>query len=159
MSSDPPAPEVAATSTLDEPPTSEDFDRSLPEGDEPEVLGPLGDTQVDVETDDGGVQIGEASVPDTVDDSFPLPADLAVQIASEAGAVSGFSGVSQLSFGELVDFYETELPAADYRSTRSRFVDDVVAVFDFEGSAGTGQVAISSAPGGGHSVLVTFTAT
>ena len=155
----PPSTAVVVQSTEPEgPPTSDDFDRSLPEGDDPEVLGPLGETQIDVETEDGGVQIGSASVPDAVDDAFPLPDDLVVQIASESGAVSGFSGVSQLSFAELVEFYEIALPAAGYESTRSRFVDDVVAVFDFEGPAGDGQVAVSSAPGGGRSVLVTFTA-
>lgn len=151
--------DVAPTSVDDDrPPTATDFDRALPEGDEPEVLGPLGQTQVDVETDDGAVQIGAAAVPDVVDDAFPIPSDLQVQISSQEGDVAGFSGVSQLTFDDLVDFYETTLPAAGYEAELGRFVDGVVAVFDFSGRDGEGQVAISTAPGGGHSVLVTFTA-
>ncbi len=105
------------------------------------MLGPLGETQVDVETDDGVVQIGAADVPDVVDDSFPIPSDLQVQISSQEGAVAGFSGVTELAFGDLVDFYESALPAAGYESELGRFVDGVVAVFDFSGPAGEGQVA------------------
>ena len=64
--------------------------------------------------------------------------------------------MSELSFADLVEFYEAELPGGGYSSERSQFVDGVVAVIDFTGPEGTGQVAISSAPGGGRSVLVTF---
>lgn len=130
-------------------------DRVLPQGDEPDVLGPLGETEAEFETDDGLVQVGSADVPD-VASGFPLPDDIDVQLASAAGEQAGFSGVTQLAFADLVDFYDTELLAAGYESTRSQFVDDVVAVFDFDGPDGGGQVAISSAPGGGRSVLVTF---
>jgi hypothetical protein len=131
-------------------------DRVLPQGDEPEVLGPLGETEAEFETENGLVQVGSADVPDVVASSFPLPDDIDVQLASSTSEQAGFSGVTQLGFAELVGFYDIELPAAGYESTRSRFVDGVVAVYDFDGPDGAGQVAISSAPGGGHSVLVTF---
>ena len=157
------APETAASAvpttpeaTQDVAPTATDFDRSLPVGDEPEVLGPIGETEAEFETDNGLVQIGAAEVPDGVSASFPVPDDLVVQIASQSGSQSGFSGVSEISFADLVEFYEAELPGAGYSSERSQFVDGVVAVIDFTGPEGTGQVAISSAPGGGRSVLVTF---
>jgi hypothetical protein len=132
-------------------------DRPLPEGDEPEVLGPLGETEVEFETDDGAVQIGAAEVPAAVADNFPIPDDLMVQIASQAGDDAGFSGVTELTFEELVAFYDIELDTAGYESSRTRWVDGVVAVYEFGGPEGTGSVAISSAPGGGRSVLVTFT--
>ena len=138
-------------------PTSTDFGRTLPEGDEPEVLGPLGETDVVVETEDGSVQIGSAAVPESIDGQFPLPADFEAQIASQQGDVSGLSGVSSLSFEDLVDFYAVELPASGYAVEAGQFVEGVVAVYDFTGAQGAGQLAISSAPGGGHSVLVTFT--
>jgi hypothetical protein len=138
------------------PPTATDFDRSLPSGDEPEVLGPLGSTNVEFDTDDGRVQIGAADLPAGVAPSFPVPDDLVIQIASENGGESGFSGVSQRSFGALVELYEDGLPAAGYETERSRFVEGVVAVIDFAGPDGSGQVAISSAPAGGSGVLVTF---
>jgi hypothetical protein len=131
-------------------------ERILPEGDEPEVLGPLGETEAEFETEDGLVQIGSAEVPEAVADSFPIPDDIEVQLSSQAGTEGGFSGVTDMTFDELVAFYESELPAAGYELDRSQFVDGVVAVYDFAGTDGTGQLAISSAPGGGHSVLVTF---
>ncbi len=134
-----------------------DVDRPLPEGDEPEVLGPLGETEVEFETDDGVVQIGTAEVPTVIADGFPIPNGLVVQIASQAGDEAGFSGVSELTFEELVSFYDIELDAAGYESAQTRLVDGVVAVYEFIGLDGRGNVAISSAPGGGRSVLVTFT--
>lgn len=132
--------------------------RVLPAGDEPTVLGPLGQTDAEFETDDGLVQVGSADVPDSIADSFPIPDDLQVQLSSQAGAQAGFSGVTAMAFGALVTFYETELAAAGYDVERTQFVDGVVAAYDFAGSDGSGQLAISSAPGGGHSVLVTFEA-
>jgi len=132
-------------------------DRPLPVGDEPEVLGPLGETEVEFETEDGVVQIGAADVPDVVPNDFPIPDGLEIQISSQTGATAGFSGVTELSFSDLVAFYDLELEAAGYVSTQTRLVDGVVAVYEFEGTEGSGNVAISSAPGGGRSVLVTFT--
>lgn len=130
--------------------------RILPEGDEPEVLGPLGETEAEFQTEDGLVQIGSAEVPDAVADSFPIPDGLEIQVSSQAGEEAGFSGVTDMTFDDLVAFYESELPAAGYELDRSQSVDGVVAVFDFDGPDGSGQLAISSAPGGGNSVLVTF---
>jgi len=130
--------------------------RILPEGDEPQVLGPLGQTDAEFETEDGAISIGDADVPDAVSASFPLPEGLDVQLASQAGGAAGFSGVTDLDFDDLLAFYDSEFPAAGYESKRSQFVDGVIAVYDFDGPDGSGQVAISSAPGGGRSVLVTF---
>ncbi len=131
-------------------------DRPLPEGDEPEVLGPLGETEVELETDDGVVQIGRGDVPDAVSDSFPVPDDLVVQLSSQSGTEAGFSGVTDRGFGELVAFYESELVVAGYSVEQTDLVDGVVAVFEFTGADGTGSVAISSAPDGGRNILVTF---
>jgi len=130
--------------------------RILPEGDEPQVLGPLGQTDAEFETEDGAISIGDADVPDAVSASFPLPEGLDVQLASQAGGAAGFSGVTDLDFDDLLAFYDSEFPAAGYESKRSQFVDGVIAVSDFDGLDGSGQVAITSAPGGGRSVPVTY---
>jgi hypothetical protein len=131
-------------------------EQELPDGGEPQVLGPLSQADAEFETEGGGVSLGDAEVPDAVSASFPVPDGLDVQLASQVGEAAGFSGVTDLGFDALVAFYDTELPAAGYESTRSQFVDAVIAVYDFDGPDGSGQVAISSAPGGGHSVLVTY---
>ena len=144
--SSPTSTEPFVTTTDAGPPATSDFERTLPTGDEPDVLGPIGATEAEFETDDGTVQIGVAEVPDVVPASFPVPDDLEVQISSQVGAAAGFSGVSELAFVDLVEFYEDELPAAGYGTQRSQFVDGVVAVIDFEGPDGSGQVAISSGP-------------
>ena len=130
--------------------------QSLPEGAAPEVLGPIGQTELEFETEDGVVQIGVAEVPAEVSSTFPVPTDLVVQISSTSGSEAGFSGVSELSFDELVDFFNTELPLAGYTISEDQLVAGVVAVYDFDGPDGNGQIAISSAPSGGRSVLVTF---
>jgi len=132
-------------------------DRPLPEGDEPEVFGPLGETEVELETDEGVVQIGAGDVPAVVADGFPLPDDLVVQLASQAGDDGGFSGVSDVGFEELVDLYAVELVAAGYEVEQTQLVEGVVAVFEFTGPDGSGSVAITTAPGGGRNILVTFT--
>ena len=130
--------------------------QSLPEGAAPEVLGPIGQTDLEFETEDGAVQIGEAEVPEEVSSSFPVPPDLVVQISSTSGSDAGFSGVSELSFDDLVEFFNSELPPAGYTISEDQLVAGVVAVYDFDGPDGNGQIAISSAPSGGRSVLVTF---
>ncbi len=145
-----------SASELSIPVSSIVSDRVLPVGDEPDVLGPLGETDVEFDTEDGSVQIGEAEVPEAVDDDFPIPDGLDIQLASSSGDDAGFSGVTDSTFDELLDYFETELPVAGYDVARSQFVDGTVAVIDFSGPSGTGQLAISSAPGGGRSVLVTF---
>lgn len=150
-SSDDPATESTTARSM-----PEGEERIFPDGDEPEVLGPLGETDAEFETEDGLVQIGSAEVPDVVADSFPIPDGLRVQLSSQVGGEAGFSGVTDMTFEDLVAFYEAELPVAGYELERSQFVDGAVAVFAFEGPDGSGQLAISSAPGGGNSVLVTF---
>ncbi len=95
--------------------------------------------------------------PTTSRRASPIPDDLVVQISSESGTNAGFSGVSELSFEELLEFYEREFSAAGYDWTQEQIVDGVVAVYSFDGPDGVGDLAISSAPSGGRSVLVTFT--
>lgn len=150
---------AAETTTPQSMPDGEDGvepEADEPEADEPEVFGPLGETEAEFETEDGRVQIGSADVPDAVADSFPLPDSLVVQLSSQEGTQAGFSGVTDMTFDQLVDFFESELPQAGYELEQVSVVEGVVAVYDFGGPDGTGQLAISSAPGGGHSVLVTF---
>jgi hypothetical protein len=146
----------AATTVPPRPAGSTEDGLSLPEGDQPEVLGPLGSTEIEIDTDDGSVQIGAGEVPDIVPDEFPVPDGFVVQLATDVGDQAGFSGTSQLGFDELVELYRTGLPEAGYEVTEGQFIDGRVAVFGFDGRDGAGQVAISSAPGGEWSVLVTF---
>jgi hypothetical protein len=127
-------------------------------GEGAEELGPLGSTEVEIDTGDGTVQIGSGELPAMVPDDFPLPSDFEMQLASETGDDAGFSGVTALAFGDLVDFYRTEFADSGYRLVAERVMTDSVAVFEFESDAGSGEVAISSAPGGERSVLVTFAA-
>ena len=87
---------------------------------------------------------------------FPIPDGLDIQLASQVGDAAGFSGITESTFAELVAFYDVELPAAGYSSTQTQLTDGVVAVYEFDGPDGAGKIAISSAPGGGRSVLVTF---
>jgi hypothetical protein len=124
-----------------------------------ESLGPLSDPDLDVEieTDEGTVQIGDAEVPAGLDPAFPLPDDLGVQLASETTTDIGFSGTTAQSIGELTEFYATELPRSGYTITETQIVEGVLAVFTFEGRDRFGQVAISETPGAATStVLVTI---
>lgn len=121
-----------------------------------ESLGPLGQTDLDVETDEGTVQIGEADVPASLDTTFPLPRDLDVQLASETATDLGFSGTTALGIDELTQFYATGLPESGYTITATQLVEGVLSVFTFEGQDRFGQVAISETPGADSStVLVT----
>jgi hypothetical protein len=128
---------------------------ALPEGDDPEVIGPLGDATAEFETEEGSVEIGEGTVPDLVPRAFPLPADFIVELASETATDAGFSGRSDQSFADLVEFFSVGLVERGFDADQ-RVATDTVAVFDFSGPEGEGSVAISSAPGGGQSILVTF---
>ena len=87
------------------------------------------------------VPVGVADVPESVASTFPLPDDLIVQISSEEGDVSGFSGVSQLSFADLIDLYENGLPDAGYEVERLQFVADVFAVLDDPAKLGAIEAA------------------
>jgi hypothetical protein len=123
----------------------------------PVELGPLASTDLDVDTGDGRVQLGDdADVPDLVPSSFPVPDDLDVQLATETGAAAGFSGVTAVPLDDLVSFYLAELAAAGWTAETRQAVADTATVISFTGDAGSGEVAIAQAPGGGRSVLVTF---
>lgn len=123
-----------------------------------ETLGPLGSTDREIETDDGLVDIGDAELPASLPEEFPVPDDFEVQLATDVGDQSGFSGVTALELKELADFYRTELDAQGYTVDEIQSIDGVLVVLGFDGDGGRGQVALSSAPGGGRSVLVTFSA-
>lgn len=121
------------------------------------ATGALADADVVVETDEGTIQIGVAEVPDGVSDTFPIPADLEVQLSSATETDFGFSGISAGSVDELAEFYVEELELAGYEITGRQEIAGTLAVYTFERDAEFGQVAISSAPGGGgSSVLVTI---
>ena len=168
-----PAVESAETDTVDrgvdtdEPlPTPEaisdepaDLDRPPQPADSAgEATGPIDDADLELESDEGTVQIGgDAEVPDNVSASFPIPDDFEVQIATAAGEDAGFSGVTSLSIAELVTFYTEGLDAAGYEITERQEIEDTLAVYSFERGDEGGQIAISDAPGGvGSSVLVTI---
>lgn len=128
---------------------------ALPEGEDPVVIGPLGEATAEFETEEGSVEIGEGTVPDMVPRAFPLPDDFIVELASQTGAEAGFSGRSEQSFGDLVEFFSLEFSDGGF-DAEQRITSERLAVFDFSGPDGQGSVAISSAPGGGQSILVTF---
>jgi hypothetical protein len=130
---------------------------TLPEGVGGEATGPLGSTELRVETDAGTVQIGSGSVPERLASGFPLPSDLVVQLSSETATDLGVSGTTELAFEELIELYETGLPAAGYTIVSVNRRGDEFAVFDFENDDGLGQVAISKSAGtGGFTVIVAF---
>ena len=121
------------------------------------ATGALADADVVVETDEGTIQIGVADVPDGVSATFPIPADLDVQLSSATDTDFGFSGVSAGSVDELAAFYVEGLELAGYQITARQEIAGTLAVYTFERAEEFGQVAISSAPGGGgSSVLVTI---
>ena len=136
-----------------------DLDRP-PQPDESagESTGPLGEADVELESDEGSVQIGgDAEVPDNVSETFPIPADFEVQIASSAGEDAGFSGVTAMSIDDLITLYSEGLTAAGYEITEVQEIPGTLAVYGFERGEESGQVAVSEAPGGaGSSVLVTI---
>lgn len=156
----------ATSDVLEQPATSvamtepdPDFDdvAPVPPGAGGEATGPLGSIEIRVETDSGTVQIGSGSVPERLPPEFPLPSDFVVQLASETAVDLGFSGTTEWSFGDLIELYETGLPAAGYvvESIERRGSD--FAVIEFSNDVGVGQVAISEAPGSADSAAVTHT--
>jgi hypothetical protein len=131
--------------------------QTIPGDGQPAELGPLGSTDIELETEGGAVQIGSGEIPALVSSDFPVPDDFIVQLSSETGTDAGFSGITQMAFDELVDFYTVGLAGVGYAVTQDQLVADTVAVLGFEGPDGSGKVAISIAPGGaGRNVIVTY---
>ena len=119
--------------------------------------GSLDEADIEIETDEGTIQIGEAEVPDGVDAAFPLPDDFEVQLSSETEDQFGFSGVTAMSLEQLKAFYAEGLIAAGYEIVATQEVEGVLAVYSFEGDGVEGDVALSEEPGGdGSSILVTI---
>lgn len=142
---------VGPTTTATSPSTT-----TVPEGGGRQT-GPLEDADVQIETEEGTIQIGVAEVPAGVSGDFPIPSDLDVQLSSATDTDFGFSGVSAMTVAELAEFYASALPDAGYEITDRQQAEGVLAVYSFERAGEQGQVAISSAPGGtGSSVLVTI---
>jgi hypothetical protein len=129
---------------------------ALPVGEDPETLGPLGESTQVLQTEEGAIEIGAGTVPANVPSVFPIPEDFVVEISSIEGTAAGFSGRSEFSFDELVEFYVNGLEAAGFEIVEQRLVSGSVAVYSFTGPDGDGSIAISGAPGGGQSLLVTF---
>lgn len=145
------------TPTTSVPPEAADEGLAAPDGDEPTVLGPLGSTEVELDTGDGTVQIGAGDVPDLIPVAFPQPDDLVVQIASDTDGSAGYSGVSRIGFDDLLQLYRDGLPAAGYDLIDDTVTAGSLAVLAFDGPDGSGEVVLSTpAPGGGTSVIVTF---
>jgi hypothetical protein len=155
-SSEQPVRSATTVPVTDPGPDLDDFG-SLPPEAAGEATGPLGSTELRVDTDAGTVQIGSGSVPERLGSEFPLPTDFVVQLVSETGADLGFSGTTDWTFEDLIELYTVGLPAAGYTiGTIDRRGTDF-AVFEFTDGAGSGNVAISEAPGpAGHTVIVTF---
>ena len=130
---------------------------SPPAGAGGEATGPLGSTELQVETDAGTVQIGAGSVPDRLDPQFPLPPDLDVELVSQTSTDLGFSGVSGLPFADLVELFEVGLPAAGYTIDSIDVRGSDFAVIEFSNADGLGQVAVSRLGGAGtRTVIVAF---
>ena len=149
-----------STTVIADPEPATDSATTLPPsqaGDDAKSLGPLEDNDLDIETDEGLLQIGNAEVPPGLPAAFPLPADLSIQLATETATDLGFSGTTPSAFDELAAFYATELPTAGYAITSTETVEGVFVSYVFDGADGTGQVAISRSPGGAtRTILVTF---
>jgi hypothetical protein len=119
------------------------------------VLGPLGSNEVQIDTDEGSVQIGSGTIPPTAA-AVPAPADLRVELATEASGSAGYSGTSQQSVAELGDFYAAALPAAGFEITEDRPAGSSRFIA-FRRDDGVGQIAISEEPGGsGSTVIVAY---
>lgn len=138
------------TSRLDEPETTV----PTPPDDIAVGLGPLGETKLRFETDDGSVQIGGGDVPAVIAPTFPVPDDLVVLLASEAGTDAGFNGTTTLGVDELVAMYLDELPAAGFEILSQEGEPGSFTLIDFTGPDGGGQVVISESPGGGSTTLL-----
>lgn len=121
-----------------------------------ESLGPLGETELDIETDDGRVQIGTAELP-ALASAVPLPDGLELLLASETEADATYSGESSATSAELLGFYETALPDAGFDVTDVERASDSVAVLRFSGDGLDGEVVLSDAPSGGTTVIVAVT--
>jgi hypothetical protein len=130
-----------------------DLPRDAPPSGDGESLGPLGETEVQFETDEGSVEIGDASIPAAAE-AFPVPDDFAVLISSETATDLGFSGESMLVLDELVAFYDVELEEAGFTVVGRRVSPGAFAVYDIERSGQVGQVALSASASVAGSTLI-----
>lgn len=137
-------------------PDVDDFGPVPPDG-AGEATGPLGSTELRIDTGAGTVQIGSGSVPERLGPDFPLPTDFVVQLVSETATDLGFSGTTDWEFDELIALYTAGLPAAGYAVGTTDERGTEFALFEFSADSGFGNVAISEAAGpAGYTVIVTF---
>lgn len=121
-----------------------------------ESTGPLGETELQIETDDGELQIGGGEIPESAS-AFPLPDDFELQLASETSTATGFSGVSAQPVDELADFFRASLPAAGFDITDDSAPTPAIVTLAFTGTDSEGDLALSEAPGSaGTTVIVTL---
>ncbi|MCU0261207.1 MAG: hypothetical protein MUE78_09330 [Ilumatobacteraceae bacterium] len=134
------------------------IDESTPLGssDLGQSTGPLGSTRLDIETDEGSMQIGGGEIPSSAA-GFPLPAGFELQLSSETDDATGFSGVVASSVDEVAGFFRQELPVAGFDIVDDQAPTPAVVLIRFSSDDDDGEVAISGAPGGaGTTVVVTL---
>ncbi len=161
------SPAPAATSTVEPVPTPRDafdVDRpEVPDGSGAEATGPLGSTDLELETDEGSVAIGDAEVPELARD-FPVPDGLEVQLASETATDAGFSGTAPGLVSNVAAFYRSALGEAGFSITQDTQVPSAedlpsgvqptVVLVQFESPTKQGDIAITPAPGSAELVSV-----
>ena len=118
----------------------------VPEGEGGESIGPLGETELEVETDEGTVQIGTGEVP-TGAAEVPLPDDFEVLLASETETDLGVTGTTALPFEDVVAFFDEALPTAGFEVTERTVQPGVFARFEVDAPPRAGDVLVSTTPG------------
>ncbi len=155
-------PSAISTPSVHTPPTTVSDEGVSDDGvsdegvsDEGVSLGALGDTQVNITTEDGAVQIGSGTVPAVAAD-VPVPDDFEVQLSSVSGASAGFTGTSGASIDDVAEFYRDQLPVSGFTIDEDRDLGSAVMV-RFSRNDESGQIAISDTPGGtGTTIVVAF---
>ena len=139
------APDTVAAATTAVPVTEPPVPTSEPIEAGGDALGPLGSTELDVETDEGRVQIGTGEVPAGAA-GMPLPDDFAVDLASETVTDLGFSGTTTLLFDDVVDFYRARLPEAGFEVTDGASALGTFQILDVTDGEWTGNILINTSP-------------
>ncbi len=155
------APEASTTLPPVEPEGDAlDTDRVLESSDGqalPEELGPLGETERVIETNEGEISIGTGEVPEEVEEALPLPDDFEVQLASDTATDLGFSGTTASSLEELTEMYDLAFADESYTLEDRQEIPGTIVVYEISSASASGQVAVSATPGAeGSTILVTW---